>query len=251
MCDCGKHRVRLAGRVGWGGMLKFDDPMFVMINGEEREIIELSHAARLLLEEWPLAAERRRLAMQAILKSLRDEVSVGDGRRAFVDAALEVWVFRAGQTLSTELEAICSVMLPRERVMSIISADEKQSGGCLCGKVRFTVAGRPLRVGLCHCHDCRRTSGGSFSFFAVWPRSAYEGSGDLATHAGRSFCPECGSRVADLRSDEAEIMVGAFDNPPTDLIPSYELWTPRRENWLHALPWAEQYDGDRTVDTAT
>jgi hypothetical protein len=124
-------------------------------------------------------------------------------------------------------------------------SDIRRQGGCLCGAVRFTVSGQPLRTGLCHCLDCRKTSGSTFSAFAIWPRSAYEATGKLGTHEGRSFCPRCGSRVASLRPDEAEIMIGSFDDAPTDLAPQYELWIGRRETWLQHLPWAEQFDHDR------
>ena len=110
-------------------------------------------------------------------------------------------------------------------------------------------SGEPLRVGLCHCQDCRQTSGSAFSMFAVWPRQAYEGTGDLATFNGRSFCPACGSRVVHLRADEAEVMVGSIDDAPSDLIPAYELWITRREPWLHALPWTDQFKGDRPEDS--
>lgn len=126
------------------------------------------------------------------------------------------------------------------------SNDPERSGGCLCGAARYVVTGEPLRVGLCHCHDCKRTSGSAYAAFAVWPRSAYQGTGKLGTFKGRSFCPDCGSRVVSLREDEAEIMVGSLDTAPSDLIPSYELWTPRREGWLHNLPWADQFERDRT-----
>jgi hypothetical protein len=78
--------------------------------------------------------------------------------------------------------------------------------------------------------------------FAIWPREAFEGKGQLATFDGRSFCPRCGSRTANLTGSEAEIMVGSFDDPPSDLAPQYELWTPRREAWLHTLPWADQFE---------
>jgi len=126
-----------------------------------------------------------------------------------------------------------------------MSGDEVRSGGCLCGAVRFSVKGAPLRVGLCHCQDCRRTSGSAFTFFGVWPRSAYEGAGELGTFEGRSFCSVCGSRVASLRDEEAEIMVGALDLAPSDIIPGYELWIGRREPWLMDLQWAEQFEHDR------
>jgi hypothetical protein len=50
-----------------------------------------------------------------------------------------------------------------------------------------------------------------------------------------------------LRPDEAEIMVGSLDDAPSGLVPSYELWVRRRESWLHGLPWADQFVGDRTA----
>lgn len=121
-----------------------------------------------------------------------------------------------------------------------------RAGGCQCGAIRFTVTGAPVRVGLCHCTDCRRYGGSAFSFFAIWPRSAYEATGETSTYAGRSFCGTCGSRVASLRDDEAEIMVGSLDEAPSDLIPEYELWVFRREGWMGRLPWADQFRHDRT-----
>ncbi len=81
--------------------------------------------------------------------------------------------------------------------------------------------------------------------FGVWQRGAYEGEGVLGTYNGRSFCPTCGSRVVHLTDDEAEIMLGSLDDAPSDLIPGYELWTPRRESWMHVLPWADQFEADR------
>ena len=46
---------------------------------------------------------------------------------------------------------------------------------------------------------------------------------------------------------EIEIRLGAFDDVPTDLAPTYELWVPRRERWLSALQDAEQFTGNRTA----
>jgi hypothetical protein len=36
---------------------------------------------------------------------------------------------------------------------------ETVTGGCLCGNVRLVATGRPYRVGLCHCLDCRKHNG--------------------------------------------------------------------------------------------
>lgn len=45
-------------------------------------------------------------------------------------------------------------------------------------------------------------------------------------------------------------MIGSLDIAPTDLMPEYELWTSRRETWLHALPGTEQFEHDRPTANA-
>lgn len=121
----------------------------------------------------------------------------------------------------------------------------RREGGCMCGAVRYTTTGDPLRVGLCHCSDCRKYSGSAFTAFAVWPQNAFETAGEVVTYNGRSFCPLCGVRLFSLTADEAEVMLGSLDAAPTDLIPTYELWVKRREEWLQQMPWADQFDEDR------
>jgi hypothetical protein len=123
-----------------------------------------------------------------------------------------------------------------------------RTGSCLCGGVRLRVTGQPLRIGICHCADCRKTSGSAYSAYAVWPSEAFEQTGYVGNYGDRSFCLTCGSRVTSVREDEAEVMIGSLDQVPTDLTPEYELWIGRREHWLQALPWATQFDHDR--DTA-
>jgi hypothetical protein len=120
-----------------------------------------------------------------------------------------------------------------------------RTGRCLCGAVNYQVEGEPLRAGLCHCRNCKRESGSSFTSYGVWPRAAFSSSGNVATHAGQSFCPACGSPLFGLSDGEAEIKLGSLDGAPTDIEPTYELWVKRRESWLQPLPHAEQFDEDR------
>ena len=129
-----------------------------------------------------------------------------------------------------------------------MSDTTRRTGSCLCGGVHFVVTGQPIRVGLCHCKDCRKASGSAYSAFAIWPRDAFETSGEVASYGTRSFCPTCGGRVAWIGDDEVEVMLGSLDVAPTDLEPQYELWISRRETWLHALPGTEQFDHDRPDD---
>lgn len=119
------------------------------------------------------------------------------------------------------------------------------SGRCGCGQVQLSARGEPLRVGICHCTDCRQESGSAFTFYGVWPAQQFEHAGDTAQFRGQHFCPRCGSRLFSVDAQEAEIKLGALSQAPTSLVPSYELWVKRREPWLRPVAGAAQYDENR------
>ncbi len=118
------------------------------------------------------------------------------------------------------------------------------TGGCLCGSVRIVASGRPYRVGLCHCLDCRKHHGALFYAAAIFPQAAVSVTGETSEYAGRHFCPRCGSSVFARSADEIEVSLGALD-APDQLRPTYESWTLRREAWLPAFPLAHRYARDR------
>lgn len=121
---------------------------------------------------------------------------------------------------------------------------ERYVGGCLCGDVRFVAEGRPYRVGLCHCLDCRKHHGALFNASAMFPAEAVTVEGELREFAGRCFCPRCGSSVLARSGDEVEVQIGALDEADR-LVPTYELWTVRREGWLPEFPVKRRYERDR------
>ena len=121
---------------------------------------------------------------------------------------------------------------------------DTHTAGCLCGNVRLQARGRPYRVGLCHCLDCRKHTGSLFHASAIFPAEAVTVSGETRSHAGREFCPTCGSSVLGRSGDEVEVSLGAFDAPDR-FMPTYELWTVRREAWLPPFPLARHYAHDR------
>lgn len=118
------------------------------------------------------------------------------------------------------------------------------TGGCLCGAVRFVARGRPFRVGLCHCMDCRKHHGALFHASAIFPDEAVTATGETRDYRGRHFCPRCGSSVFARSGDEIEIHLGALDAPDR-FTPTYELWTVRREAFLPPFPLARRYPRDR------
>ena len=121
---------------------------------------------------------------------------------------------------------------------------EQVTGGCLCGDVRITASGRPNRVGICHCLDCRKHHGALFFAAAMFPAAAVTIEGEPREYDGRFFCPRCGSSVFARSEDEVEVHLGTLD-APDGLQPTYECWTIRRESWLPPFPLDERYDRSR------
>jgi hypothetical protein len=121
---------------------------------------------------------------------------------------------------------------------------DRFTGGCLCAKVRFVASGRPFRVGVCHCLDCRKHHGALFHASAIFHQDAVMIAGETRDYAGRHFCPHCGSSVFSRSADEIEVNLGSLDTP--DLFtPTYESWTVRREAWLPAFALTRHYERDR------
>jgi len=121
---------------------------------------------------------------------------------------------------------------------------DRLTGGCLCGDVRLETSGRPHRVGLCHCLDCRKHHGALFYAAAIFPESAVTITGETHYYKGRHFCPRCGSSVFARSEDEIEVHLGALD-APGQLMPTYENWVIRRESWLPPFPLTHHYARNR------
>ncbi len=120
-----------------------------------------------------------------------------------------------------------------------------RTGGCLCGAIRYSLEGEPFHVGRCHCGDCRKESGSTYTIYGQWPRDAFAVEGEYATYDGRSFCPRCGSSLFTLEDEAAEVRLGSLDDAPFELRPEAEIWIKRREPWLHEVEGASQHGENR------
>ena len=121
---------------------------------------------------------------------------------------------------------------------------DRVTGGCLCGAVRIEAVGRPDRVGLCHCLDCRKHHGAPFFAAAVFAEDAVTVTGEVGSYQGRAFCSVCGSSVFSRSEGVVEVHLGALDEVGV-FVPDYELWTERREPWLPVFPGMKGYARDR------
>ncbi|MGI3169731.1 GFA family protein [Pseudooceanicola sp. C21-150M6] len=101
----------------------------------------------------------------------------------------------------------------------------EKSGGCLCGRVRFTARNVPEEASLCHCELCRRWTGSALVGVALpidnvtWSTKQPIATGGIKDWAERAWCDHCGShlwfRVTEPGpwSEEIELPLGLFDDP--------------------------------------
>jgi hypothetical protein len=122
---------------------------------------------------------------------------------------------------------------------------EQFAGGCRCGKLRIIASGPPLRVGICHCLDCRKHHGALFYAAAIFPKAAVRIDGEAHGYEGRYFCPHCGSSVFARNETEVELHLGSLDQLD-QLKPTYESWCLQREAWLPTFPDMTCYEQGRT-----
>lgn len=122
--------------------------------------------------------------------------------------------------------------------------DQKRTGGCLCGAVRYEVDGAVTHETLCHCTFCRRASAAPVvAWFSVEPGAFHLVQGRLKTFRSspgvtRSFCADCGTPITYQRDGlgELDVTTCSLDDPES---------TPPRDHTFarSALSWAPVDDG--------
>ena len=128
-----------------------------------------------------------------------------------------------------------------EKTLSAFTISD--TGGCLCGKIRYQVSGVPNWVAVCHCVSCRRATGALLSVYAGFDDAAFRYSdGEVIIHASsngveRSFCGDCGSSLTYSSTrwpGEVHILVATFDDPSPH-IPKAQVYVKDALPWLPAL----------------
>ncbi|TVY53592.1 hypothetical protein LCER1_G003609 [Lachnellula cervina] len=131
-------------------------------------------------------------------------------------------------------------------------------GGCFCGKIRMSYSGEPNAHVLCHCLDCRKISGSTYSNNLVVPENNFKViSGTPKTiskvaDTGKTitshFCGDCGTTLyRDGASFPNAVIIksGILDDPefPNKNIPKGELFASERVKWIAPIDGAAQMSG--------
>ena len=120
-------------------------------------------------------------------------------------------------------------------------------GSCLCGRVRYELAGELGEFGYCHCTSCRKASGSAHAANAPIDRDKFSliaGEDVLREFESspgklRAFCSCCGSPIYAYLTKSANVLrirLGSLDTPFTK--------QPRAHTWVSdKAPW-EPIAGD-------
>ncbi len=125
-------------------------------------------------------------------------------------------------------------------------------GGCHCGQARYEVLGEPQHISICHCSDCRKSSGAPFVSWAAFASADFTASGDIASFnssgtAFRHFCLKCGTGL--FYVNEA-VLPGLVDiqsctlDKPEALTPQAHVQAAEQLQWTttaEQLPKFERY----------
>jgi hypothetical protein len=104
--------------------------------------------------------------------------------------------------------------------VSETAAARTMTGGCQCGRIRYTAQVASDEAYLCHCRMCQRATGGVSIAFVNLPKAAvaWEKEPDWyhsSPFARRPFCSVCGTPLGFEYpdSEKCDLTVGSFDDP--------------------------------------
>lgn len=116
-----------------------------------------------------------------------------------------------------------------------------QTGGCLCGGVRYEVRGALAPIQFCHCSVCRTAQGGAFAANIPVEDTALSLSdpeGLIRTFESspgklRAFCCRCGSPLysqAQAKPGIKRLRAGTLDEP-VDARPGFHIFADSHASW--------------------
>ncbi|NRH41654.1 MULTISPECIES: GFA family protein [unclassified Pseudomonas] len=120
------------------------------------------------------------------------------------------------------------------------------TGGCLCGRIRFSAKGEPRFPHTCSCSMCQRHSGSLTLCWVEFDKADVEWTGEggmpalyrSSKQSSRAFCPTCGSSLGAI--DDAPtvgLLLGCFDaKGDKALRPTSHSFTSSRPRWWKINP---------------
>ncbi len=114
---------------------------------------------------------------------------------------------------------------------------ETNTGGCLCGEIRYECQGEPVVSFICHCTDCQQFTGSVFAAVVIFRKESFRilsgtptkfaVTAESGKKVEREFCSKCGAslfEVLEKRPDFIAVAAGSFDDKAA-FKPARHIWT--------------------------
>jgi len=133
--------------------------------------------------------------------------------------------------------------------------NQEIKGSCLCGQVKYIVRGPFDAFHICHCSQCRRSTGTAHAsnIFSTKDRLQWLAGEELTkrydpVEAGvisKAFCTHCGSLVPYISASSGRLIIpaGGLESDP-GIRPQDNIYWPDRADWYDAVPQAPHYDAE-------
>ena len=124
------------------------------------------------------------------------------------------------------------------------------SGSCLCGSVRYEVAGSLRFLGNCHCSRCRKAHGAAFATWGIldpdqfrWTSGAEFVQGyESSPGRQRCFCRNCGSPLVSTHDGVVgEVAAGTLDGDP-GVRPREHIFVGSKAPWFEIADGLPRYE---------
>ncbi|MFT6022199.1 MAG: hypothetical protein ACI9PY_000308 [Ascidiaceihabitans sp.] len=115
------------------------------------------------------------------------------------------------------------------------------TGRCYCGKTSLSASTPPIVTTYCHCHSCRRLTGGPVAAFSAFAKGdidispAPQHAEPVSAGVDRWFCARCGTALAatyDYLPDQVYVPIGVIDQAD-DFAPTQHCHAGSAMSWLH------------------
>ena len=131
--------------------------------------------------------------------------------------------------------------------------NQEFKGSCLCGRVQYIVRGPFDAFHICHCSQCRRSTGSAHAsnIFTTRDRLQWVTGEELTKRydadepgvISKSFCTHCGSLVPYISASSGRLIIpaGGLESDP-GIRPQDNIYWPDRAGWYDAVTQAPRFD---------
>ncbi|MDO7833513.1 GFA family protein [Sphingobium sp. HBC34] len=129
------------------------------------------------------------------------------------------------------------------------------TGKCQCGAIRYEVDGQPAHSAICHCADCRASSGAPMVGWALFEEGQVRIEGEAVRYqsselATRHFCGTCGTGLfytnPTIFPGGIDIQTSTLDDPDS-FPPQAHIQLAEAQGWvrhMHDLPKFDRFPGE-------